>query len=58
MPTLGTVIFALLITLIQVGLFVGGGIIILNSRVTSIFADRSPRVEINLMNSEYDSTVS
>ena len=56
MPTLGAVIFALLITLIQVGLFVGGGIIILNSRVTSIFADRSPRMEINLTNSEYDAS--
>ena len=56
MPTLGTVIFALLITLLQVGMFVGGGLIILNSRVTSIFADRSPRYEINLMNSEYDTS--
>lgn len=54
-PTLATAVAAFLFLFLQVGLFVSGGIIIFNTKITSIFA-ASPEVVVDLNNSEFDSS--
>jgi CheY-like chemotaxis protein len=56
MPTLATGTAAIFLTLFQVLLFVSGGVVVLNTRIISVFADLSPEVQINLADSAYDSS--
>lgn len=56
-PTLATILGSIFFVFFQVALFVVGGLIVFESvKVRSIFADLSPEYNINLLNSEYDSS--
>ncbi len=54
-PTIITIIITLLITIIQVILFITGGIVILNTKIDSIFASSQDNTTINFLSSDEES---